>query len=82
LLSTLEPAKLMDFILYIFEQEEADELWQTWVNKDFEISFKEFKDKYFSALREPKEQTLKVNDEAIKTNVSRASQFIKQRKEE
>lgn len=70
---------LMDFILYIFEQDNEDQLWSLWLAKDIEDSFADFKKDKVKRLRTPK---VKITDEKqAKKNIEFASQFIKPREE-
>ena len=62
---------LADFILQLFDQESEDEIWQTWLHKDANMSYKDFKKKYLKSVRRPnatisKEEEQKALDFAMK----------------
>lgn len=65
----------MDFILYLYEKENEETLWETWLSKDIQKDFKEFKQEYTRPLRvKPVEL---ISEERERENLEFASQFIK-----
>ncbi len=70
---------LMDFILYIFEQDNEDQLWAVWLAKDIEEDFVEFKKDKVQSLRTRK-TALTSEKEAVQ-NIEFAAQYVKPRKE-
>lgn len=66
---------LVDFILQLFDKENEDEIWQTWLHKEKNLDYAEFKKKYFKKMRKSKVQTLsKEEEERI---IKNAARFIK-----
>lgn len=65
----------MDFILYLYEKENEETLWETWLSKDIQKDFKEFKQEYTRPLR-VKPVGL-ISEERERENLEFASQFIK-----
>ena len=41
---------LADFILQLFDQESEDEIWQTWLHKEYKDNYEAFKKKYLKWL--------------------------------
>lgn len=66
---------LADFILQLFDQEMEDELRSTWLHKNIEMEYPEFKKKYLKKLHKPK--TKEINKEDEKSIIERATRFIK-----
>ncbi|WP_035067727.1 hypothetical protein [Carnobacterium jeotgali] len=46
-MSTYTLEGLADFILQLFDKESEDDLWEAWLHKDHENTFKDYKKKYF-----------------------------------
>ena len=70
--------ELADFILQLIDQDAEDEAWQTWLSKDTNMTYKDFKKKCLKSARKPhatisKEEEQKALDFALK--------FIKPNKE-
>lgn len=78
LLATFDSRGLVDFILFLFEQETEEELWSIWVHKDIEESFGDFKKERLNKLRVGTAKNITKNE--INSNIATASQFIKTRK--
>lgn len=78
LLATYRLDETADFILYLFERENEDELWRVWLAKDTGVTFAEFKKQN---LPESDKREKQITKEQAETNVAFATQFIKQRKE-
>ena len=51
LLNTYRLDELADFILQLIDQDNDDEAWQTWLHKDANMSYKDFKKKYLKSVR-------------------------------
>ena len=66
---------LADFILQLFDQESEDEIWQTWLHKDANMSYKDFKKKYLKSARKPKTATITKEEE--RKALELAMRFIK-----
>jgi hypothetical protein len=65
----------VDFILYLYEKENEETLWETWLSKDIQKDFKEFKQEHTRPLRvKPVEL---ISEERERENLEFASQFIK-----
>ena len=54
---------LADFILSMFDKDKEDELWDTWLHKDQQNTFIDFKKKYFKKMRKEKKQALSKEEE-------------------
>ncbi len=74
-MSTYTLEGLTDFILQLFDKENEDELYQTWLHKDHENSFKDFKKKYFKKMRTTKKEALSKEEE--QKNIENAMKYIK-----
>lgn len=66
---------LADFIFMLFDKENEEELWQTWLHKETTLGYAEFKKKYFTKMHKPKTKALSKEDE--KKIIENAIQFIK-----
>jgi len=75
----MSSGELTDFILFIFEQKNDDELWAMWLAKDMEVSFKDFKKENQQKLR--MKPVVITSDEEADKNIDFANQFVKPRKE-
>jgi hypothetical protein len=54
----------MDFLFYLIDQENENQLWDVWLHKETDsASFAEFKKKYYKSLRKPKAKTLSKESE-------------------
>lgn len=78
LLATFDSQGLVDFILYIFEQENEEMLWEIWVNKDIEENFDDFKKSKLKKLRAGSAKN--ITQDEINSNIVNASQFINTKK--
>lgn len=66
---------LADFILQLLDKENEDEIWQTWLHKERNLDYAEFKKKYFKKMHKSKLQALtKEEEERI---IKNATRFIK-----
>ncbi|MDC0826989.1 MAG: peptide methionine sulfoxide reductase [Lactococcus petauri] len=74
-LATYSLSKAVDFILYLYEKENEETLWETWLSKDIQKDFKEFKQEHTQPLRV--KQTEIISKEQEQNNLDFASQFIK-----
>ena len=77
LLKTYKMRGLLDFILFVLEQDAEDNLWQVWLNKDVAENFKTFKQKHLIKIRPKKVKSLVKEDEDKVLDF--AQQFIKPR---
>lgn len=66
---------LADFILSLFKEENEEELYRTWLHKERELSFKEFKKKYMEQSNKTKYRSLSKEQE--QENIRNAMRFIK-----
>jgi len=66
---------LADFVLSMFDKNKEDELWDTWLHKDQQNTFADFKKKYFKNSRKKKKETLSKEEE--KKIIESSMQFIK-----
>lgn len=67
---------LLDFILYLFEQEQEEILWDIWLTTDKRVSFKDFKSRRLTPIRAKKVKALSKEEEA--QTLAKASQFIRE----
>lgn len=63
------------FILQLFDKENEDELWQTWLHKEQKDNYKEFKNKYYKSMYKSKPKSISREEE--KENIKNASKYIK-----
>ena len=54
---------LADFILQLFDQESEDEIWQTWLHKEYKDNYEAFKKKYLKRMHKPNKKVLSKEDE-------------------
>lgn len=66
---------LADFILRLFDKDNEEELWQTWLHKDVNMGFEDFKKKYMQSSHKKKITTMSIEEE--KQIIANASRFIK-----
>lgn len=66
---------LSDFILQIFDQEMEDEIRQTWLHKNIEMEYGEYKKKTLKKMYKPK--TKEISKEEEKGIIQNATRFIK-----
>lgn len=74
LLSTYTLDGLADFFLQLIDQDNEDEVWQTWLHKDANMSYKDFKKKYLKSVRKP---NAKISKEEEQKALNLALRFIK-----
>lgn len=67
--------ELADFILQLFDKDNEEELWQTWLHKDVDMGFEEFKKKYAQSSHKKKITAMSVEEE--KQIIANATRFIK-----
>ena len=75
LLRTYDMKGLFDFILFIFEEEQDDILWEIWLNKEVKEDFKTFKKSRSKSLR--KKKIPKVTKEDEQKSIALATRYIK-----
>ncbi|MDR3191424.1 MAG: peptide methionine sulfoxide reductase [Lactobacillaceae bacterium] len=69
---------LADFIFYLFEQENEEQLWEVWLAKDVEQSFGDFKKDNAVHIRT---KTIRGNDdEVVAEQLAFASKLVKPKK--
>ena len=66
---------LADFILQLFDQESEDEIWQTWLHKEYKDNYEAFKKKNLKRMHKPNKKALSKEEE-MKV-IERNMQFIK-----
>ena len=66
---------LADFILQLFDQESEDEIWQTWLHKEYKDNYEAFKKKNLKRMHKPNKKAL-IKEEEMKV-IERNMQFIK-----
>lgn len=66
---------LADFILSMFDKDKEDELWETWLHKDQQNTFKDYKKKYYKKIRNTKKEALSKEEE--QKNIENAMKYIK-----
>jgi hypothetical protein len=64
-----------DFILKLFDKENEDELWQTWLHKEMSVNFADFKKKYYKNANTSKVKSMSAEEE--KRIIENATRFIK-----
>ena len=74
-MSTYTLEGLSDFILKLFKEENEEELYETWLHKERELSFKDFKNKYVKQSSKTKHRSLSKEEE--QENIRHAMRFIK-----
>lgn len=78
LLKTFTFGSLADFILYMFDQENEDTLFEIWLHKESERDFPTFKKAQLKSVRKSKPN---INTKEYEKNViEAAARFIKPRK--
>lgn len=75
LLRTYDMRGLFDFILFVFEEEQDDILWEIWLNKEVKEDFKTFKKSRSKSIR--KKKIPKVTQEDEQKSIALASRYIK-----
>lgn len=75
LLKTYDMSGLFDFILFVFEEEQDDILWDIWLNKEVKEDFQSFKKSRSKSLR--KKKIPKVTQDDEQKAISLASRYIK-----
>lgn len=74
-MSTYSLDGLADFILQLFDKQNEDELWDTWLHKEQKDDFKTFKKKYFKSMYKKKAKPLSKEEE--EKVIANAMKFIK-----
>ena len=59
----------------LFDKDNEEELWQTWLHKDVNMSFEDFKKKYMQSNHKKKITSMSLEEE--KQIIANASRFIK-----
>jgi len=75
LLRTYNLASLADFILYLFDMDIEDSIWETWLHKEWKKSFPEFKKAHYKGMY--KEKTKLLSKEEEQAVINNAMRFIK-----
>lgn len=66
---------LADFILQLYDKEKEDEIWQTWLHKEKQLSYEDFKKKHLKRMYKTKVKTLSKEEE--QKIIENATRFIK-----
>ena len=66
---------LFDFILFLFEQEQDDILWEVWINKDTNKDYATYKKERTKSLRKTKIK--KISDQDEQESIAMATRYIK-----
>lgn len=64
----------MDFVLFIYEQENEETLWEMWLSKETDVDFSEFKKKNSQTLRIKNKDV--ISQDKVEENLDFASQFF------
>lgn len=78
-MSTYTLKGLADFILNLFKEVNEEELYETWLHKEKELGFKEFKNKYAEKSKGTGYKPLSKEEEHL--NIINAMKYIKPRNE-
>jgi len=70
----------VDFVLYLYDKENEETLWEMWLSKDIEKDFKEFKKEQYHTIR--KNSVDLITKDKERENLEFASQFINFKKGE
>lgn len=62
-MATYTPTDLVGFVLFLFKSRQEDELWQIWLAKDVDKSFKDFKNENLNKAFKPKLHVLTEKEE-------------------
>ncbi|SFB90835.1 hypothetical protein SAMN04488102_101365 [Alkalibacterium subtropicum] len=74
-MSTYTLEGLADFILQLYDQQNEDQLWEIWLNKQIEDDFPTFKKKHYRKIKNNKMQ--KLSEEEEKQIIESNMRFIK-----
>lgn len=74
LMQTYSMGELVDFILYLYKQEDEEQLWSIWLHKPIEKNFEEFKKSVIGEQR--KKKRLKMTKEEEETIINNSMRFI------
>ena len=66
---------LADFVLQMFDKENEDEIWQTWLHKEMKLNYADFKKKYLKRMYKSKVKSLSKEEE--QKIIENATRFIK-----
>lgn len=79
-LATYSLDRAVDFVLYLYDKENEETLWEMWLSKDIEKDFKEFKKEQYHTIR--KNPVDLITKDKERENLDFASQFINFKKGE
>lgn len=71
---------LFNFLLFLLDQEQRDNLWDIWLNRMVESDFPTFEKKHYKPIRQKKAPVVSHSDQ--ESAIALASQFIKPVNEE
>lgn len=74
MLATYPLSRAVDFILYLYEQENEETLWDMWLSKEIDVDFSEFKQKNSQKLRAKNRDV--ISQDKVEENLDFASQFF------
>lgn len=66
---------LADFILQLYDKENETEIWETWLHKEKQLSYADYKKKYLKRMYKAKIKPLSKEDE--QKIMENAARFIK-----
>lgn len=78
-MATYSLGQAVDFILYLYEQENEETLWEMWLSKDIDEDFSEFKKKNMKTLRIKEKDVITPDKE--QENLNFAAQYFNFSKE-
>lgn len=73
-LATYSLGRAVDFILYLYEKENEETLWEMWLSKDVEENFSDFKKKNLKTLRVSEKEV--ISADKAQENLDFAAQFF------
>lgn len=62
-LSTFSFTEIPDMLLNSYDKTQEDEIWVTWLNKEEQLSFVDFKKKYFKQMKKNRKKSVTLEDE-------------------
>lgn len=75
LLATFTLEGFSDFVLFLFDQDNQDQLFETWLHKDQESNFEDFKKKNYK--KSQKQQSKELSEKEEKAIIADSFKFIK-----
>lgn len=82
-MSTFMMTSLSDFLLFLFEEETEEQLWEVWLNKETEHadSFEKFKEQSIKKQKRKQQASHKrrMSDEEEKDAIAKAEKILNRR---